>query len=430
MAVRRSIAFAAVAATLTGSMIVGPLVSARAGTIPPSEWVIGPQNRTVFITFDGQTKAKKLLNLAKVLKTHNARASFFVPGEWIAHHQTKSKLVHLAGNAFGNRGWGNASFLHMSDDQIRGSLSHAQKALNSIKAYPRPFFRPPHGDRDLRVLRDAATLGYRSVLWTQHPGGGTVKHVAHSAVHHAQGGSIISLDLWRASNRRALPKIIKRLRRKGFEFRTIDHLKGVHAVRWDVTIKYGSSGDEVRYAQKTLKSITYPTGGVDGQFGYAMEQATWAFEKYNELPRNATITPQQMELIATSRRPHAPKRPAKTFVDVDISRQVLREVHKGRVTHTLPVSSGGEYQYTSDGHTYTAHTPRGNFTIERKIPGWRTSRLGRLWYPSYFYSGFAIHGEPEVPPYPVSHGCVRIPMYVTKGFYYRNPIGTPVYIHD
>ncbi|MFN2595070.1 MAG: hypothetical protein ABR579_09310 [Actinomycetota bacterium] len=41
-----------------------------------------------------------------------------------------------------------------------------------------------------------------------------------------------------------------------------------------------------------------------------------------------------------------------------------------------------------------------------------------------------MHGEPEVPPYPVSHGCVRIPMYVTKGFYYRNPIGTPVYVHD
>ncbi|MFN2595290.1 MAG: polysaccharide deacetylase family protein, partial [Actinomycetota bacterium] len=235
-------------------MLIGPIGSAHASTFPPSEWVVGPQKRIAFITFDGHTKAKKLLNLAKIIKTNHARASFFMPAQWISHHRTKSRLVHLAGNAFGNRGWSNESFLNMSDDQIRGSLAHAQKILNSIKAYPKPFFRPPGGQRDLRVLRDAGSLGYRSVLWTSHPGGGTAKHVAHVAVHHAQGGSIISLDLWRSSNRRALPKIIRGLRRRGFQLRTIDHLKGSHAVRWDTTIKYGSSGDEVSYAQKTLRS--------------------------------------------------------------------------------------------------------------------------------------------------------------------------------
>ncbi|MDQ3879306.1 MAG: polysaccharide deacetylase family protein [Actinomycetota bacterium] len=427
---KRPVAASILSLMVVGSTIAGPVTTARAGSLPPSEWVVGPQKRVAFITFDGHTKADKLVKLSTILKTKNARASFFIPAQWIAHHKAKSRLVHLAGNAFGNRGWDNGSFLAKSDEQIRASLTRAQKTLNSIKAYPHPFFRPPAGKRDLRVLRDAAALGYRSVLWTMRVGGGTVKHVAHRAVHNAQGGSIISLDLWRASNRKALPKIIDGLRRKGFALRTIDHLKRSHAVRWDVTLKYGSAGDEVAYAERTLRSITYPAGAVDGKFGYAMEQATWAFEKYHGMARDATITPQEMEAIATSHRPQTPKRGPKNFVDVDISRQVLREVHKGRVTHTLPVSSGGEYQYESDGNTYTAHTPRGNFTIERKIPGWRTSRLGRLWYPSYFYSGFAIHGEPEVPPYPVSHGCVRIPMYVTKGFYYRNPIGTPVYIHD
>ena len=27
----------------------------------------------------------------------------------------------------------------------------------------------------------------------------------------------------------------------------------------------------------------------------------------------------------------------------------------------------------------------------------------------YFYSGYALHEYPDVPPYPASHGCVRIP---------------------
>ncbi|MGO9334202.1 MAG: L,D-transpeptidase family protein [Acidimicrobiales bacterium] len=34
--------------------------------------------------------------------------------------------------------------------------------------------------------------------------------------------------------------------------------------------------------------------------------------------------------------------------------------------------------------------------------------LGQLWLPKFFDEGFAIHGDSDVPPYHVSHGCVRV----------------------
>jgi lipoprotein-anchoring transpeptidase ErfK/SrfK len=39
------------------------------------------------------------------------------------------------------------------------------------------------------------------------------------------------------------------------------------------------------------------------------------------------------------------------------------------------------------------------------------SNLFHVWMPlaQYFYPGFAIHEYPEVPDYPASHGCVRVP---------------------
>jgi len=39
------------------------------------------------------------------------------------------------------------------------------------------------------------------------------------------------------------------------------------------------------------------------------------------------------------------------------------------------------------------------------------SVLFEVWMPlaQYFYPGFAIHEFPEVPDYPASHGCVRVP---------------------
>ena len=37
------------------------------------------------------------------------------------------------------------------------------------------------------------------------------------------------------------------------------------------------------------------------------------------------------------------------------------------------------------------------------------SSLGMLWRPIYFTgSGYAVHGSTSVPPWPASHGCVRV----------------------
>jgi lipoprotein-anchoring transpeptidase ErfK/SrfK len=117
------------------------------------------------------------------------------------------------------------------------------------------------------------------------------------------------------------------------------------------------------------------------------------------------------------------------YVYVDLSQQRLYEVHHHAVTDVLHVSTGGGYRYTSsDGVSRIAATPVGRFRIYSKLAGWHRSYLGSMYYPSYFDGGYAIHGDPYVPAYPVSHGCIRIPMGAAVGFYERNPIGTPVFV--
>jgi peptidoglycan/xylan/chitin deacetylase (PgdA/CDA1 family)/peptidoglycan hydrolase-like protein with peptidoglycan-binding domain len=432
MSLRRALAAvltALQAATVVAVLAVAP-AQATPSSFPPSEWVVGPQKRVAMITIDGQTKSKNLLEVLTKLETKKARASFFMAGSWIDHHQEKARMVRAQGNVLGNRGYTDDEFTKLSDDELRASISKAQDALNAVGAHPRPFLRAPKGARDARVLQVAGSMGYRSVRWSYHPKGGLAKSIAHKVVRRAQAGSIISLDIWRKSHRKALGKIIDGLRRKHFDLKTIEPLERSHAIRWDVSVSQGSSGAEVSYLQKTLNGISYPAGKKNGSFGYETYQATIAFEKTNGMDRDGTVDPAEMTKIALAKRPRTPGGKGKNFIDVDISRQVLFEVKKGRVITTIPVSSGNEAYYEQDGQTYKAHTPRGDFTIERKIPGWRTSRLGRLWYPSYFVGGFAIHGSESVPTYPASHGCVRIPMYVTKSFYYRNPIGRRTYVHN
>jgi lipoprotein-anchoring transpeptidase ErfK/SrfK len=117
-------------------------------------------------------------------------------------------------------------------------------------------------------------------------------------------------------------------------------------------------------------------------------------------------------------------------VEVDLSRQRLFVVDaSGHVVKTLPVSSGSGKWFTSEGRTRRAITPRGRFTVVRKIAGWRESPLGMLYYPNYITEGIAIHGSPSVPSRPASHGCIRIPMSAAKEFSHLTPIGTVVVVY-
>ena len=383
------------------------------------------------LTFEGHVGPRKLQPVLDALGAKGARATFFMSGAFLERHAGVARAIVEAGHFLGNRGYGRrALFTELDDGAIAGSLRRAEAVLENLGASSRPFVRVPKGVRDLRVLRAVGSAGYRSLRWTRHFGGGKATRVAARVVATARFGSIVGLDLWRKSHRKAVPAIVSGLSRRGFDLRTIATVAHAHPIRWDVTLRSGSSGPEVWFLQKALLERSYAAGARDGNFGYATLQGVYAFEKTHGLARDGVVTPSDMTRLVASSRPAPPRHRPGTYIDVDISRQVLVEVRNGKVRRTIPISSGNEEYYEQDGQTYKAHTPRGDFVIERKIPGWRTSRLGRLYYPSYFIGGFAIHGSESVPTYPASHGCVRIPMYIAKPFYDRNPIGTPVFVHD
>ena len=77
-----------------------------------------------------------------------------------------------------------------------------------------------------------------------------------------------------------------------------------------------------------------------------------------------------------------------------------------------------------------AVTPLGHFHVQRKLDEWRKSPLGLLYYPMYIVGGIAIHGDRSVPVQPVSHGCIRIPMFAAEELNKETPIGKPVIVHD
>ena len=117
-----------------------------------------------------------------------------------------------------------------------------------------------------------------------------------------------------------------------------------------------------------------------------------------------------------------------TRVEVDMARQVLFAWADGQLVRILPVSTGNGKRYCEHGNCGVAVTPLGEFRAERRIPGLHRSPLGVLYNPVFFHEGFAIHGSPSIPPYPASHGCVRVPIHSSRWIYDHVADGTPIHL--
>lgn len=186
---------------------------------------------------------------------------------------------------------------------------------------------------------------------------------------------------------------------------------------------------EVEEGEQLLSELGYWGGPVDGILDEASRHALIAFQKVEGRPRTGRLDDEELAALRVAERPLA-REDGAAHVEVDLERQVLFLVDAtGAVEATVVVSTGSGKYYSENGMAGLAYTPRGTFVVERKIARWHRSPLGKLYYPSYFLRGWAIHGSPSVPVRAASHGCVRVPLYAAKALYERMVIGMPVFIY-
>jgi len=191
----------------------------------------------------------------------------------------------------------------------------------------------------------------------------------------------------------------------------------------------GDSGSDVLALQVRLASLGYWVGNPTGHFADSTEQAVYALQKVAGLARDGIVGPKTEAALAAGIVPH-PRRTSGSVIEIDLQTDLLLFVTNGRLTAVLNTSTGGGYTYSEEGVTSVADTPVGRFEIYRQVDGMVTDSLGQLWRPKFFDGGFAIHGDSSVPPYPVSHGCIRVSNEAIDWIWSGNlaPIGTDVWI--
>jgi hypothetical protein len=177
-------------------------------------------------------------------------------------------------------------------------------------------------------------------------------------------------------------------------------------------LELGARGASVRALETRLAELHYAIRR-DGYFGSEDLEAVYAFQKVEGLARTGAVTAGLWARLLTAKTPRA-RYGGPPHVEIDKTRQVLFVVRNGQVELVVATSTGA-----------TGNTPLGEFRVYRKVGGYDWV----LYYPSYFLRGFAVHGYPDVPPYPASHGCARIPMWIAQTVYDQIAYGSAVYVY-
>jgi peptidoglycan hydrolase-like protein with peptidoglycan-binding domain len=172
--------------------------------------------------------------------------------------------------------------------------------------------------------------------------------------------------------------------------------------------------------QQRLADLGYlPADAVDGLAGYRTTQAVTAFQAWEGLGRDGVAGPITKARLGKARRPAPFASGPSRRIEVDRARGVALLIRNNRVVRAIHVSTGAGANAT----------PAGSYKIFRKeLRSWSVPFQVWLPYASYFNNGIAFHEYPDVPAYPASHGCVRVPAPEAPIVYDFAAMGTTVVV--
>lgn len=132
------------------------------------EVVRGNKNKKqIIFTFDGGGTTASADKILEVLKKHKVKGTFFMTGQMVKEHPDFIKKIVAEDYEIFNHSYNHPYLTEVSDEKIKEELQKMDGVLfSTAKVHSKPFFRPPFGDRDERVLRVAKSLGYQSIYWT------------------------------------------------------------------------------------------------------------------------------------------------------------------------------------------------------------------------------------------------------------------------
>ena len=185
------------------------------------------RKQRIALTFDDGPHPMYTLQLLDILRRTHTPATFFVVGKQVEKNPTLVQLEVAEGHEIGNHTYDHVNLTLIPPELIGYELDQCDVELKKVTGSSARFFRPPGGDYNGDVVREASRRGYITTLWTNDPGDFSkppAEIILKRTLDHLENGAIILMHDGIPQTMQILPALIAEAHRRGYVFVTMSQL--------------------------------------------------------------------------------------------------------------------------------------------------------------------------------------------------------------
>ena len=190
-------------------------------------YCVETNERKVSITFDAAWSAEDTDEIVKILNEYDAKATFFVVGNWVDANPDAVKKFHEAGHEITNHSDTHKLFSKVSREEVIKEIDDCNKKIEAITGEKVKLLRAPSGDYDNKSIEIAENMNMKMIQWSVDSLDYkklSVDEIFSRVISKTENGSILLFHNGVENTPKALRKILEKLKNDGYEFVTVSEL--------------------------------------------------------------------------------------------------------------------------------------------------------------------------------------------------------------
>lgn len=189
------------------------------------------EGKKVYLTIDVGGELLDYKKLLQALKDNDVKATFFVTGYNLKNNPDYIKLLLEEGHTVGNHSITHKDFTTLTDEQVKQEVADFEKLYKTITGQePTKYFRFPYGKYSMHLLTLLTDLGYTSYFWSTamkdwEPRKNGAEDPYNDIIGNLHDGNIILMHQASKENIEAMDRILKQIKKEGYEFGTLAELQ-------------------------------------------------------------------------------------------------------------------------------------------------------------------------------------------------------------
>lgn len=185
------------------------------------------EEKKVAVTFNCAWEADDIPDILEILDEYDAKATFFILGQWAEDNPDAVKMIAEAGHEIGTHSNTHPDMAKISLDEIRKELLRSCERIEKAGGGSPSLFRAPSGSYSNELVRTAQEMGFTTIQWdidSRDWKDVSAEKMVDSVTGSVQKGSIILFHSGKENTLKALPHILEILRGSGYGFVGVSEL--------------------------------------------------------------------------------------------------------------------------------------------------------------------------------------------------------------